>query len=277
MSKIVERFEKKMIGYYLNWCSSALLIPVEKECNTINFIQNNIKKPLSMITVIVLTLVLALVLVQSHLFNEQVADAETTVGELDQKSSQNDQMKTQTAISKLEKETGYSLDPNSVSVEEWKQAKAYSEQFYQDSEGKFSKKWGLFLTYQAMKEDIDPTIVYELLKVETGNTFDPELIGPKTKYGHAYGMAQFMTNTAPWIADMAEIDYSEDKLFDPYFSMTLSVTYLDYLYEKYENWDEALTAYNRGIGGLKAYVAEKGTPKSSYSEEIQEMASLHEM
>lgn len=266
-----------MIGYILNWCSPALLIPVEKECKTINFIKNHFKKSLSMITAIVLTLVLVLFLVQSHLFNEQVADAKTKVGELDQKTSENDQMKTQTALTKLENETGYSLDPGSVSVEEWKQAKAYSEQFYDDSEGKFSKKWGLFLAYQSMKVDIDPAIAYELLKVETGNTFDPDLTGPETKYGHAYGMAQFMTNTAPWIADMAGINYSKEKLFDPYFSMTLSVTYLDYLYDKYGNWDEALTAYNRGIGGLKAYVSEKGTPKSGYSEEIQEMASLHEL
>jgi|GEM_PF-2391133 len=266
-----------MLGYNFNWCSSALSIPVVKECNTINFIQTNLKKTLSMITAIVLTLVLAIILVQFHFFNEQVADAKTTVGELDQKSSQNDQIKTQTAITRLEKETGYSLGTQSVSVEEWKQAKAYSEQFYNDSEGKFNKKWGLFLTYQSMKADIDPAIAYELLKVETGNTFDPELIGPETKYGHAYGMAQFMKNTAPWIADMAGIDYSEEKLFDPYFSITLSVTYLDYLYDKYDNWDEALTAYNRGIGGLKTYVANEGTPRSGYSDEIQEMASNHDM
>ncbi len=231
-----------------------------------------------MITAIVLVLVLAMFIVQSNLFNEQVADAETRVGNLDQKTtSKNNQMKSQTALTRLEKETGYSLDPGSISVEGWKEAKAYSEEFYADSNGRFSKKWGLFLSYQSMKADIDPSIAYELLKVETGNTFDPELIGPETKYGHAYGMAQFMTNTAPWIADMAGIKYSEEKLFDPYFSMTLSVTYLDYLYDKYENWDEALTAYNRGIGGLEAYVSEEGTPKSGYSEKIQEMASLHDM
>ncbi|MGA9289885.1 MAG: lytic transglycosylase domain-containing protein [Anaerobacillus sp.] len=231
-----------------------------------------------MITAIVLVLVLAMFIVQSNLFTEQVADAKTRVGNLDQKSSsKNDQMKSQTALTRLENETGYSLDPESISVENWKEAKAYSEEFYTDSDGKFSKKWGLFLSYQSMKADIDPAIAYELLKVETGNTFDPELIGPETKYGHAYGMAQFMTNTAPWIADMAGVDYSEEKLFDPYFSMTLSVTYLDYLYDKYENWDEALTAYNRGIGGLETYVSEEGTPKSGYSEKIQEMASLHDM
>ncbi|MCA0986063.1 transglycosylase SLT domain-containing protein [Guptibacillus algicola] len=177
---------------------------------------------------------------------------------------------------KLEKETGYSLDASSISIEEWKQAKEYSKNFYEDSEGRFKEKWGLFLAFQSMKSDIDPAIAYELLKVETGNKFDPDLTGPQTKYGRAYGMAQFMKNTAPWIADMAGIEYSEEKLFDPYYSMTLSVTYLEYLYQKYDNWDEALTAYNRGIAGLETYVLEKGTPKSGYSEEIQEKASLHE-
>lgn len=210
--------------------------------------------------------------------NEQVADAETRVGVLNKKeASQYDSKKTQTELFKLEKETGFSLDASAISLEEWKQAKEYSRVFHEDSNGKFSEKWGLFLAFQSMKSDIDPAIVYELLKVETGNKFDPELIGPQTKYGRAYGMAQFMKNTAPWIADMAGVEHSHEKLFNPYYSITLSVTYLEFLYQKYENWDEALTAYNRGIGGLETYVSRKGTPKSSYSEEILEMASLHQL
>ncbi|TLS39432.1 lytic transglycosylase domain-containing protein [Pseudalkalibacillus caeni] len=157
----------------------------------------------------------------------------------------------------------------------WMEAGTYAEDFYNDSNRRFKKDWGRFLAKQAMEQEIDPYIVYELLKVETGNTFDPNLVGPETKYGHAYGMGQFMKNTAPWIAKMAGVEYKEEKLFDPYYSILLSVTYLDYLHQKYKNWDKALTAYHRGMGGLQEFIKDNGHANSWYSEEITTRAKEH--
>nr|WP_308808306.1 transglycosylase SLT domain-containing protein [Halobacillus andaensis] len=158
----------------------------------------------------------------------------------------------------------------------WSYLEEQANAFYKDSSGEFKKPWALFLVKQAEKYGVDPIVVYELLKVETGDTFDPELVGPETKYGKAYGMAQFMKNTAPWIADMAGLPYEEELLFDPYYSIQLSVVYLDFLYNKYNNWDEALTAYHRGVGGLKNYVEENGDAKSWYAKEIQSKANAHD-
>ncbi|GAF24592.1 hypothetical protein JCM19047_4510 [Bacillus sp. JCM 19047] len=111
----------------------------------------------------------------------------------------------------------------------WKKAKQVSEALYQDSDGHFEQSWGLYLGLVADQKDVDPFLVYELLKVESGATFDEHAIGPETKYGHAYGMAQFMTNTAPWIADMAELEYKKDYLFNP----TTRFTYLSNIYSFY--------------------------------------------
>ena len=60
----------------------------------------------------------------------------------------------------------------------WVQSKQLAEQLYKDSNGLFQKEWGLFLGELAQKKNIDPYIVYELLRTETGNTFDPSLVGP---------------------------------------------------------------------------------------------------
>ncbi|HET7579361.1 MAG TPA: lytic transglycosylase domain-containing protein [Bacillales bacterium] len=151
----------------------------------------------------------------------------------------------------------------------WLCAEKMAKHFYQTSDGKFKTKWGLFLVLQARGHQIDPKIVFQLLKLESGGTFNPHLIGPKTKYGRAYGMAQFMTNTAPWIAKMAHVPYKKKKLFDPYYAIDLSVTYLDFLHDRYGNWNEALTAYNRGIYGLKSYMQKHGDSKSDYAMTIQ--------
>ncbi|HEU5138778.1 MAG TPA: transglycosylase SLT domain-containing protein [Bacillales bacterium] len=156
--------------------------------------------------------------------------------------------------------------------EAWMTTEQIASRFYKKSDHQFKKEWGLFLATESRKRGVDPDIVFELLKVETGGTFDPELVGPKTKYGRAYGMAQFMTNTAPWIAKMADMPYEKNKLFDPYYSIELSITYLDFLYEEYGNWNKALTAYNRGIYGMKSYVREHGDSRSSYAVTIRQRA-----
>ncbi|MFD1018775.1 lytic transglycosylase domain-containing protein [Thalassobacillus hwangdonensis] len=158
----------------------------------------------------------------------------------------------------------------------WNEMEGLAEMLVEDSEGRFKKSWALYLVREATKYEVDPFLAYELLKVETGRTFDPELVGPKTKYGHAYGMAQFMKNTAPWIAEMAGLPYKEELLFDPYYSMQLSLVYLDYLHNEYGNWDEALTAYHRGMGGLEEYKKKNGHANSWYAEAIQEGADNYQ-
>ncbi|WP_430785230.1 lytic transglycosylase domain-containing protein [Virgibacillus flavescens] len=167
------------------------------------------------------------------------------------------------------------LNSTTHSYSQWSNQNNTAARFVKDSNGKFKKSWALYLVKEAKLYDVNPHIAYELLKVETGGTFDPTLVGPKTKYGRAYGMAQFMKNTAPWIADMAGVPYSHEMLFDPYYSIHLSFVYLDFLHEQYGNWDKALTAYNRGMGGLQSFIEENGHAESSYSAEILTNANAY--
>ncbi|WP_053219157.1 transglycosylase SLT domain-containing protein [Virgibacillus senegalensis] len=150
----------------------------------------------------------------------------------------------------------------------WPKIERIADSFVKESEGRFKKSWALYLVKEAQKFDLDPKIVYELLKVETGGTFEADLVGPETKYGKAYGMGQFMKNTAPWVADMAGLPYKEELLYDPYYSMQLSIVYLDYLHNEYGNWEEALTAYHRGMSGMEKFVRKNGDAKSWYAMEI---------
>ncbi|MFZ3578624.1 lytic transglycosylase domain-containing protein [Virgibacillus sp. DJP39] len=160
------------------------------------------------------------------------------------------------------------LNDKRYSYQDWKGLNDTAIEFVEDSNGKFKKSWAFYLIQEAKAFNINPHIMYELLKVETGGTFNPKLVGPKTIYGHAYGMAQFMKNTAPWIANKAGLPYEDKMLFDPYYSIHLSFVYLDFLKEQYGNWNKALTAYHRGMGGLENYVEQNGHAKSWYALEI---------
>lgn len=143
---------------------------------------------------------------------------------------------------------------------------------------KLSKKELRHVIKESNRHDIPVGIMLKLLKVESN--FNKDLVGPPTKYGQAYGMAQFMTNTAPWISEMANLDYDFELLFDPYYSITLAATYLHYLqygdnhsHMGYKDWHTSLTAYNRGMGGLRQYQQKHNTSISSYSEKIINQAN----
>ncbi|MEQ6375889.1 transglycosylase SLT domain-containing protein [Bacillaceae bacterium S4-13-56] len=156
----------------------------------------------------------------------------------------------------------------------WKTKEDVAKQMVKNSKGKFKSSWAKSLVEQADKKDINPFLVYELIKVETGGTYNEKLVGPLTKYGRAYGLGQFMKNTAPWVADMANLPYEDQKLFDPKYSIKLTITYLDYLYSSFKNWDEALTAYHRGVSGMKTYKAINGDAKSWYAVQITNQAEI---
>ncbi|WP_017472590.1 lytic transglycosylase domain-containing protein [Amphibacillus jilinensis] len=179
----------------------------------------------------------------------------------------------------LQARATYQLEDVSIDLQDdyhhWATLEEMAEQMVNDSGGNFKKSWAIYLANEAKQYEVDPFLVYELLKIETGGVFDPELVGPETRYGHAYGMSQFMKNTAPWIADMAGLPYSEELLFDPYYSMQLAIVYLDFLHHKYQDWDQALTAYHRGMSGLENYIMENGTAESDYARRIQTNAEQH--
>ncbi|GAA0353953.1 transglycosylase SLT domain-containing protein [Bacillus horti] len=129
------------------------------------------------------------------------------------------------------------------------------------------------LIKESNRYDIPPEILIKLLKTESN--FDKDTIGPRTQYGHAYGIAQFMENTAPWIASMANLEYEMEYLFDPIYSITLAATYLNYLqygdgqgHEGFHDWHASLTAYNRGVAGLNSYVRNHQTTVSRFSNTI---------
>ncbi|MDV2683151.1 transglycosylase SLT domain-containing protein [Alkalihalophilus lindianensis] len=221
-----------------------------------------------MIAVLTLAIGVGYFFYQTIQLQETVKESEETIEEL-QTAHEVKEMELYYAEQDgdIERETGYNS---------WMRSVKLADDLYEDSEGRFKKEWGVFLGEVAEQHDIDPLIVYELLRTETGGKFDPTLVGPETRYGHAYGMAQFMKNTAPWIADKAGLDYADDLLYDPIYSIELAIEYLGFLHDRYDDWDHALTAYHRGMYGLEKYIEENGDAASWYAVEIQENAEALE-
>jgi len=111
-------------------------------------------------------------------------------------------------------------------------------------------------------------IVYELVKLES--SFNPELTS-YNEWNDTYdrGLLQLNDNTSPWLAEKVGIkNFDYETTYDPEMNVKMGLWYLSFLHKKYQSWHDTLTAYNRGMTGLKNYVQRNGTSKSAYSKII---------
>ncbi|MCG0239569.1 MAG: lytic transglycosylase domain-containing protein [Firmicutes bacterium] len=84
----------------------------------------------------------------------------------------------------------------------------------------------------------------------------------------AEGIAQIRPGTGRWIATrLLQTEWDRERVQeDPAYAIDLGVAYLRWLYDRYGgDLHRTFTAYNRGTGGLEAYIAVHGTPVSRYS------------
>ena len=79
-------------------------------------------------------------------------------------------------------------------------------------------------------EHLSVPIMLGLYWTESG--FDPSLVNENSD---ATGIAQFLPSSAEWLAGYLEIDYSYEYLFDPTYSINLSVELLNYLLDNNNN------------------------------------------
>lgn len=118
---------------------------------------------------------------------------------------------------------------------------------------------------ESEKFEVEPTVMFELIKVES--KYNPEAISPDG----AAGLCQLRPMTAQSLSKELGISYSDEQLFNIDYNIMLATYYLAKLLNVTDNdYHKALTAYNRGIGGLQKYIARTGTGISHYSSRIYE-------
>jgi len=67
-----------------------------------------------------------------------------------------------------------------------------------------------------------------------------------------------MPETAEWIASQMNIEYKEDRLFDPDYNIRLGCWYLAYLLHDFQgSLPAALAAYNSGKSRVKQWISNK--------------------
>ncbi len=108
------------------------------------------------------------------------------------------------------------------------------------------------LVEEGCRAQVDPLMLLSVIYVES--YFDPLAVSPVG----AEGLMQLMPYTAVWVASEQGLDWSENNSFEPVLNVRLGSRYLADLYEQFDNWDLALTAYNRGPTATRYLVRKHG-------------------
>lgn len=127
------------------------------------------------------------------------------------------------------------------------------------------------LLYQADRLELEPSLLLGLIRVES--FFDAQNVS----HAGAVGLMQLMPNTARPVTARNDLEYDYDKLFDPFYNIKLGTKQVRFLLDEYDgDIHKALTAYNRGQGGLQSYINRNGTAESTFSNVILDYAEEYE-
>ncbi len=127
------------------------------------------------------------------------------------------------------------------------------------------------LISQAEELELELSLLLGLIQVES--RFDDQNVS----HAGAIGLMQLMPNTARPVTERHNLEYDFDKLFDPFYNIKLGTKQLRFLLEEYDgDIYKALTAYNRGQGGLQSYMNREGTAESTFARVVLEHSARFE-
>lgn len=121
-------------------------------------------------------------------------------------------------------------------------------------------EYGDIIEEVAYREGIAEHILYAVIFTES--SFQKDAVSS----AGAVGLMQMLPETAKWLCDRERVEFSEEMLTDPEFSITYGARYLMILYDRYGNWDAAHAAYHAGFSRVDSWL-EEGT--ATYNEDGQ--------
>ena len=106
----------------------------------------------------------------------------------------------------------------------------------------YPKKYKNHIVSFSEKYELDKALVYAIIKAESD--FDKSAV---SKSG-ALGLMQILPKTAKWIADELDENFNEERMFEPKKNIEYGCFYLRYLFDKFNEMDIVICAYNAGEG-----------------------------
>ena len=105
--------------------------------------------------------------------------------------------------------------------------------------------------------DLEPELVYAVIKAESN--FDTSAVSSSG----AVGLMQLIPTTARWIAEEVDGFYDYNELFNGDKNIEYGCFYLRYLFDKFDNVDVVICAYNAGETKVRDWLKDGELVKES--------------
>lgn len=117
----------------------------------------------------------------------------------------------------------------------------------------FPLKYSDIVTQEAKDNNLDPSMVYAVIKAESN--FNPDA---KSRAG-AVGLMQLTPDTFDWLQKQSSSDlkYAGEDLYTPKVNIRYGCRFLKLLFRKYPDERTALCAYNAGIGTVNGWLKKR--------------------
>ncbi|MBE6692035.1 MAG: lytic transglycosylase domain-containing protein [Ruminococcaceae bacterium] len=104
----------------------------------------------------------------------------------------------------------------------------------------YPREYSEYVTLYSKEYNVPEHLIYAVIHSESG--FDKDAV---SSVG-AMGLMQLMPDTFQWIAKRIDVDFENLDITDPETNIKCGTYYLNYLYQRFENWQTCLAAYNAG-------------------------------
>ena len=115
----------------------------------------------------------------------------------------------------------------------------------------YPMKYSVTIEKVAEEYQISASLIASVANAESG--FKEDAVSSKG----AVGIMQIMPDTAKWLAEKMDVDYSEDMLKDAEYNIQMGAFYISYLKQIFSNQKTVLCAYNAGIGNVRQWLKDE--------------------
>lgn len=112
----------------------------------------------------------------------------------------------------------------------------------------YPREYAEYVTKYCNEYDVPEALVYAVIQTESN--FNPNAV---SRVG-AKGLMQLMPDTLDWLSRLLGEDYPSGDITDPETNIKYGTYYLRHLYDRFDNWDTALAAYNAGHGRVSGWL-----------------------
>ena len=124
------------------------------------------------------------------------------------------------------------------------------------------RKYSEFVEKYANEYKVPESICYAVIKRES--SFDSTAV---SKAG-AIGLMQVTPATFEYLCNLLDEEHETGMLYNPETNIRFGIFYLSVLYERFENWECAIAAYNCGPNRVKGWIEEGKADESGKLTEI---------